>query len=325
MIDILAWLEQGACYPKFCWIGAGRAFAAIGAKGVHRSMPSGFAYGVIPFEGEGIFIEPEKTCEGSILPGGFGVDLQPLDSFEEWQRRFEAAKAAPYEKVVISRRFHGECSSPYSALRSMDYSAGIGFFYMPDAEHAFFGVSPERLFQLEGGVVQVDAVAGTRPLTGEPHLDERYARELLFSPKERYEHHLVTEHIEEILGFAPGEVFIRESGPVQHLCQEFVGDTQLSTHELLSKLHPTPAVAGAPAQVIRMVEGFDRGWFAGAVGIIDGRSDALFAVSIRSGLWQGGRLTWYAGCGITESSDCLAEWEETARKSEVMRCVKIST
>ena len=87
---------------------------------------------------------------------------------------------------------------------------------------------------------------------------EEYVRELLFSPKERYEHHFVTEHIKRVLDFEPGEVFIREAGPVQHLCQEFVGATQLSAEELLEKLHPTPAVAGAPAHVIREIEGFDR-------------------------------------------------------------------
>lgn len=330
--DLLAWLEKEPHYPKFCWSGPDKTFAAVGARGVHRTMPKEFAYAVISFEGERTFIEPQVMREGSLICGGEGVDLEPIDSFEQWQKRFDAARAAPYEKVVISRRLRGECLSPFNAFRSMDFGAGIAFFYMPDQHQAFFGVSPERLFELENGVVQVDAVAGTRPLTGEPHLDERYARELLFSPKERYEHSLVTEHVEKVLGFTPGEIFIRESGPVQHLCQEFIGDTSMSSLELLEKLHPTPAVAGAPIEVIRQIEGFDRGLYAGPIGIVDGEN-AFFAVAIRSGLWKGteksreksGELTWYSGCGITEGSDCLAEWNETERKSKVMRCERILT
>lgn len=316
--DLLDWIEAEPHFPKFCWVSDERTFAAVGAKGLHRSMPRDFAYSLISFMGEGIFIEPEKVREGSLSPGGIGVDLELLDSYAQWEKRFAAARAAPYEKIVISRRFQAMCPSPYSTFRSMDFDAGIGFFYMPDKEHAFFGVSPERLFQLQNGVVQVDAVAGTRPR------GERYARELLFSPKERHEHRLVTEHIQKILGFAPGEIFIRAAGPVQHLCQEFVGMTRLSVQELLAKLHPTLAVAGAPPQVIREIEGFDRGWYAGPIGYVDGE-DACFAVAIRSGFWEKGKLTWYAGCGITDGSDCLAEWEETERKSKVMTCEKIST
>lgn len=316
--DLLAWLEEDLRFPKFCWVSPRRTFAAVGAKGVYRTMPQTFAYGALPFEGKGVFIEPKEVRTGAIVAGGARVALEPLDSFEEWQQRFDKARAAPFEKVVISRRFRGKCSSPYDAFCSMDFEAGTGFFFMPDAAHAFFGVSPERLFELEGGVVEVDAVAGTRPR------GERYARELLFSPKERYEHRLVTEHIETLLGFRPGEVFIREAGPVQHLCQEFVGATQLSAQELLTKLYPTPAIAGAPPEVIREIEGFDRGWYSGPIGFVNG-SNALFVVAIRSGLWTQGELLWYAGCGITAGSDCLAEWEETARKSEVITCVKIST
>lgn len=319
--DLLEWLESSPHFPKFCWVSAQRTFAAVGAKRMHHLPPQDFAYGLITFAGEGRFVEPTEVREGSVSPGGAGVDLEPVDSFDQWKSRFDAARAAPYEKIVISRRFHGESPSPFSAFRSMDFDVGMGFFYMPDEDHAFFGVSPERLFQLENGSVRVDAVAGTRPI------GEHYARELLFSPKERHEHRLVTEHIEKVLGFPPGEVFIREAGPVQHLCQEFVGATDLSVQELLERLHPTPAVAGAPippAHVIREIEGFDRGWYAGPIGFVDGE-DACFAVAIRSGLWEKGGLTWYAGCGIVEGSDCLAEWEETERKSKVMVCGKIST
>ena len=113
MTDLMTWLEKSSLFPKFCWVSPERTFAAAGARGIHRTMstPTAFAYSIIPFEGEGLFIEPDEMREGSLLPGGAGVDLEPIDSYAAWEERFAAAKAAPYDKVVISRRFSRRVSS----------------------------------------------------------------------------------------------------------------------------------------------------------------------------------------------------------------------
>jgi isochorismate synthase EntC len=58
----------------------------------------------------------------------------------------------------------------------------------------------------------------------------------------------------------------------------------------------------------------ERGWYAGAVGWIDGRGDGEFAVALRCGLlWEdGARL--YAGSGMMPDSDPAAELAETELK-----------
>src|SRR5207249_1760010 len=80
---------------------------------------------------------------------------------------------------------------------------------------------------------------------------------------------------------------------------------------LAAALHPTPAVGGWPRAaadgLIDELEGMERGWYAGAVGWIDGRGDGEFAVALRCGLlWEdGARL--YAGVGVMPDSDPARE------------------
>ena len=65
--------------------------------------------------------------------------------------------------------------------------------------------------------------------------------------------------------------------------------------------------------VIRHLEPFDRGWYAGPVGwIADGAAE--FAVAIRSGLCQGSTLNVYSGAGIVCGSDPTLEWQEIEQK-----------
>ena len=83
--------------------------------------------------------------------------------------------------------------------------------------------------------------------------------------------------------------------------------------ELLTALHPTPAVGGYPTdRAVREIaerEPFDRGWYAGPVGWV-GRDGAEFAVAIRSGLVEGSTLSVFAGAGIVAGSVPGNEWEE---------------
>ena len=91
----------------------------------------------------------------------------------------------------------------------------------------------------------------------------------------------------------------------------------VSDADLVALLHPTPAVAGAPVaeaiEALRDFEPFDRGLYAGAVGIVSS-DGAEISVAIRSARIDGDRLTAYAGAGIVEGSDAAEEWRETGHK-----------
>ena len=91
---------------------------------------------------------------------------------------------------------------------------------------------------------------------------------------------------------------------------------------LAQRLHPTPAVGGAPRDValalIAEHEGFDRGWYAGPIGWLGADGDGELAVALRCGLVTGKEATLFAGCGIVADSDPDREWEESQLKFRTM-------
>ena len=68
------------------------------------------------------------------------------------------------------------------------------------------------------------------------------------------------------------------------------------------------------ARLIPALEGFDRGWYAGAVGWTDGVGDGELCVALRCALLRGPVARLYAGCGIVRDSDPAAELAESEIK-----------
>jgi isochorismate synthase EntC len=88
--------------------------------------------------------------------------------------------------------------------------------------------------------------------------------------------------------------------------------------DLVERMHPTPAVGGAPRDAalrwLREHESVERGWFAGPVGYVQSDGDGEFAVALRSALLSGPHATAWAGAGIVAGSQPMAEFTETELK-----------
>jgi isochorismate synthase EntC len=160
--------------------------------------------------------------------------------------------------------------------------------------------------------------------------DERLARELTGSAKDVAEHRAVSSFVVEALRPYATSVVSHDHEVVrftniQHLATSVAADLRRPAPDLLTlaaALHPTPAVGGWPRaaadRLIDELEGMERGWYAGAVGWIDGRGDGELAVALRCGLlWEdGARL--YAGVGVMPDSDPARELEETELKFKAL-------
>jgi isochorismate synthase EntC len=114
-------------------------------------------------------------------------------------------------------------------------------------------------------------------------------------------------------------------GHVAHLATRFRGhlvDPAPTALELARLLHPTPAVGGTPTaravELVRELEGFDRGRYAGPVGWVDADGDGEWAIALRGAELDGPRARLVAGAGIVAGSDPDAEWAETQAKLEPM-------
>ncbi len=260
-----------------------------------------------------------------------------------WSRNVEHALDAiaetPLEKVVLARRARLDFDAPLDpfalAHRLGEATPSCAHFLIqpsrtqPGPGPAFVGASPERLFRREQQQLWSEAVAGTRPRSPSASDDAALREELLRSDKEQREHGAVRDYLRGVLTpFCASLDLDAEASEMQlargrHLYSGLRATLrpEVRTLDLLRALHPTPAVGGTPTdealRLIRGLEPFDRGWYAGPVGWI-GPEAAEFAVAIRSGLVEqregGARLSLYAGAGIVRGSDPGAEWAETEHK-----------
>lgn len=70
--------------------------------------------------------------------------------------------------------------------------------------------------------------------------------------------------------------------------------------------------------LLRRIEPYNRGFFGGACGYVDGSGNGEFAVAIRSGVFDGEIGYVYAGCGVVEGSDAAAEFDEIDMKLQTI-------
>jgi 2-succinyl-5-enolpyruvyl-6-hydroxy-3-cyclohexene-1-carboxylate synthase/o-succinylbenzoate synthase len=297
----------------------------------------------------------------------YGPDCDGQELYENAvAETLRALEEGDLDKVVLARKqtmHFGVDSDSFSALdilRRWKYGGHEGghlFLIRPvGGAPEFFGCTPERLFQIHpGGKVRSEALAGTRPRGSTQAADEELLRELLSSPKDLREHSVTGKYIEsafraladkDMVSFDGSDgdgdegsgFFARRLLHLQHICQRFSATIKEDdramdvARELLTTLHPTPAVCGLPLDksrdFIRKHEsiGFDRGFYAGPVGHI-GRDSADILVAIRSGLATqakespGTNISVYAGAGLVPGSTLQGEWAETNLKLAVIASI----
>jgi menaquinone-specific isochorismate synthase len=204
------------------------------------------------------------------------------------------------------------------------------FLVEPAPGHAFYGATPEILVRLEDRRLVTTALAGSMPRGQTPAEDSALGRILMSSAKDSLEHELVVSYMLEHLANAQATQIqhhprrLLKLSHVQHLETPIEAIVPEGTHvlDLVKRFHPTPAVGGIPRDaslaLIRRLETFSRGWYAGAVGWFDAAGHGVFATAIRSALTTP-EATWlFAGAGIVAGSNPEAEWKETEIKLRLM-------
>jgi len=190
-------------------------------------------------------------------------------------------------------------------------------YYFNINKNEFFGFSPEKLLERSIDTIASDAVAGTRKINSTENENE--------NRKLSIEHGIVVDYIKNKLSkFADCENNNKPEtiklNNIEHLITRIHGtlNEKNSTLEILNSIHPTPAVCGSPYEksmtLISELEMFDRGWFAGPVGLLNFDDEGSFFVAIRCLLKVDNDVYIYAGAGITKDSIPDSEWEETKTK-----------
>lgn len=256
------------------------------------------------------------------------------DSREDWRRAVGEALAAidagVVGKVVLSRRQKLVADEPFSSkdllINLIDGDARGTVLLYRYADVFFCGCTPELLVRKDGARVSSMCLAGTCPAGADEQERRRLADELMADGKNRAEHDYVVRHVREVFRRVCFDVDVPQTPGimplthVQHLHTPAAAQVLdgVSLWELMGDLHPTPAVSGTPVgearMLIRRIERYNRGFFAGACGYIDAAGDGEFSVGLRTGVFDGETGWLYAGCGIVAGSEADAEYDEIGLK-----------
>lgn len=235
--------------------------------------------------------------------------MDPASHAAAVRRVLDRIAAGEAEKVVIARDITG--TVPAGAdLRHLVLELAHGY---PDtwtfAVDGLIGASPETLVTVSGGTVTARVLAGTIARGADADEDTALSVGLATSEKNIGEHAFaVTSVLDSLRRFtsrltAPSAPSLLRLPNLWHLSTDVTGTLSngATALNLVQALHPTAAVGGTPREaavrIIREIEPFDRGRYAGPVGWIDGKGDGEWAIALRCAQFGG------AGEGAGASDD----------------------
>ena len=245
----------------------------------------------------------------------------------------ELLRRKEIDKVVLARAIVGtvehaiDCGAVAQRLRVREPSCTI--YGLPTTDdRRYVGASPELLVRRQGGDVTCHPLAGTIAIPADVDPEDYHAW-LLGSAKNLHEHGVLVDDVVTTLGRYYDDILVASTPSIVTLRTVAHLGTWIRGHqndvesapdalELLNLLHPTAAVGGLPRvpayELLRRLEPFDRGHYAGPVGWIDQNGDGEFWIGIRGVLVDGADFEAWAGAGIVSESDPIAEREETRDK-----------
>jgi salicylate biosynthesis isochorismate synthase/menaquinone-specific isochorismate synthase len=260
--------------------------------------------------------------------------VMPPEHFEHAvSRATDRIERGDFEKIVLVREVAVHAAADHDAPAVFDVlrqNFGECFtFCVARGDAAFVAASPELLVRREGSRAQTVALAGSIRRSADPAVDDHLGEQLLRSAKDREEQAIVARRIATALRrhsvwvAAPDEPEVIKVANIQHLATPIRAQLRepVGALELAGLLHPTPAVGAEPREaidIIPMLEGLDRGWYAGAIGWTDASEDGEFCVGLRCALLRGREARCYAGVGVVRDSDPAAELDETEIKLQAL-------
>ena len=251
-----------------------------------------------------------------------------------FRRVLDYIHAGDCYQINLAQRFAAPAAGDpwlaYQALRVINPAPYAAYLNTPHGQ--ILSASPERFLKLERGSVETKPIKGTRPRAGHPRVDAELAAELKASEKDRAENVMIVDLLRndlskncELGSVKVTKLFEVESfATVHHLVSTVTGTLRQGRDalDLLRGCFPGGSITGAPKlramQIIEELEPDRRGVYCGAIGYIgcDGNMD--LNIAIRTLLYAGGTIRFWAGGGIVADSRLEDEYQETFDKAAAM-------
>jgi para-aminobenzoate synthetase component 1 len=190
----------------------------------------------------------------------------------------------------------------------------------------FVCFSPERFISIKNNKIHTYPMKGTIDASF-PHAKE----EIMANEKEMAEHIMVVDLLRNDLSIVADEVRVErfryitkiEAGDKKllqvssHISGKLGDSWHLKLGSILEALLPAGSISGTPKkstlEIIKKVEGYERGYFSGVFGVFDGESFDS-GVMIRFIEKADGGYIYKSGGGITLDSDAKLEYNELLDK-----------
>lgn len=252
-------------------------------------------------------------------------------------------KNSGLEKVVLSRNISIENRnlSPIEIFQNLLalYSEAFVYIWFHPKVGLWMGATPEQLVKIDGNNLTTVSLAGTKS-----------REDQVWTQKEYEEQQYVTDFIEnalkgEVDHLHIGQVETINSGSVFHLKSKISGRIDkgvFNVKSLIDKLHPTPAVCGAPRDIalefILNNEQYSRKFYTGYLGTVNWptrklrrqqrnienqayfqqRTNTDLYVNLRCLKYTAAETQIFVGGGITADSNEEDEWAETEQKAKTI-------
>lgn len=305
---------------------------------------TGFVFA--PFNGNQIILIPKKEsvlweaeltafkgdCDASIEYPENKIDQERFQSLV--QKGVDATASGAFKKVVLSRKEIIDLPNfdLVSVFKKLIYTYPDAFcycWYHPKIG-LWIGATPERLLKASKKKFFTMALAGTQ--------NYQDTIDVAWEKKEMEEQQFVTDFILDNIKSLTREVAISspytlKAGGVLHIKTDIEGKLNKDSNmkQVVSVLHPTPAVCGLPKESARNFilenEKYDREYYTGFLGEINKKefskdtSKTDLYVNLRCMQITNKEAHLYVGCGITKDSIPENEWKESVNKSMTMKRV----
>jgi anthranilate synthase component I len=257
------------------------------------------------------------------------------------ERAKEYIRAGDIIQVVPSQRLEAlidvDPFDIYRALRTVNPSPYM--FYLKFRDLRLVGSSPEVNVRLEGPLIELRPLAGTRRRGRHAAEDLEITAELMQDPKERAEHIMLVDLGRNDVGRVAkvGSVKVTELlqvekySHVMHLVSHVAGELAegKDCYDVMRATFPQGTVSGAPKiramEIIEELEPTKRGPYAGAVGYFSYSGNMDTCIALRTMTVRGNTAYLQAGGGVVADSVPELEYEETLNKARaLMRAIELA-